>query len=223
MLEKTDKPGSIGPIVLRENYDPTINQYLRLSNVISHSGQNCFVITTNIGNSVRGNIYTNILNGENVRGSVKLKAGKYVISAWIREGINSTATKLSYTNSEIRIIVDANTPISLKPKGNILDGWQRISGEFDIPANVNKVDIEFVGINNSSYFDDLRIHPFNANMKSFVYDPITLRLVAELDENNYPTYYEYDKAGNLSHVKKVTEKGVQTVKEVRAGTVKKLQ
>ena len=106
----------------------------------------------------------------------------------------------------------------MRPSGNILDGWQRIYAEFDIPANLTTITLVFQGRN--TYFDDLRVHPFNAIMKSFVYDPLTLRYVAELDENNYPTYYEYDKAGNLDHVKKVTDKGVQTIKEVRAGAYK---
>lgn len=52
-------------------------------------------------------------------------------------------------------------------------------------------------------------------MKSFVYDPFTLRLHAELDENNYATYYEYDEEGALVRVKKETERGVKTINETR--------
>lgn len=66
------------------------------------------------------------------------------------------------------------------------------------------------------YFDDIRIHPFNGNMKSFVYDPQTQRLMAELDENNYATLYEYDQEGGLIRVKKETEKGIYTIQETRS-------
>ena len=150
---------------------------------------------------------------------MNFKNGRYILSAWV--SVKDLPLATSYGDkSWIRININGQNTYC-KPSGNIIDGWQRIYTEFSVPANVNMATLSFVGV--KAYFDDLRIHPFNANMKSFVYDPITLRLVAELDENNYPTYYEYDKAGNLSHVKKVTEKGVQTVKEVRAGTVKKLQ
>ncbi len=38
-------------------------------------------------------------------------------------------------------------------------------------------------------------------MKSYVYDPINLRLVAELDANNYATFYEYDAEGGLIRTK----------------------
>jgi hypothetical protein len=74
-------------------------------------------------------------------------------------------------------------------------------------------------INNNatfSYWDDIRIHPFNANMKSYAYDPRTLRLSAELDENNYASFYEYDEEGQLVRVKKETSQGIKTVNETRA-------
>ena len=52
-------------------------------------------------------------------------------------------------------------------------------------------------------------------MKSFVYDPITLRLMAEMDERNYATFYEYDEEGALTRVKKETVRGVKTIQESR--------
>ena len=70
------------------------------------------------------------------------------------------------------------------------------------------------------YVDDIRMHPFNANMKSYVYDPVTLRLSAELDENNYASFYEYDEEGQLVRVKKETSQGIKTIKETRAAKQK---
>ena len=72
------------------------------------------------------------------------------------------------------------------------------------------------------FIDDLRIHPFNANMKSFVYDPVTLRLAAELDENNYAAFYEYDDDGGLIRMKKETRLGVKTISETRSATQKSI-
>ena len=57
-------------------------------------------------------------------------------------------------------------------------------------------------------------------MKSYVYDPINMRLVAELDERNYATMYEYDEEGKLVRVKKETERGIMTIKENRNNTSK---
>ncbi len=58
-------------------------------------------------------------------------------------------------------------------------------------------------------------------MKSFVYDEATQRLMAELDENNYATFYEYDQEGGLIRVKKETERGVYTIQETRSNTIKR--
>lgn len=52
-------------------------------------------------------------------------------------------------------------------------------------------------------------------MKSYVYDPVNMRLVAELDERNYAIMYEYDEEGKLVRVKKETAKGIMTIKESR--------
>ena len=117
-----------------------------------------------------------------------------------------------YKDIEGELITLEPSQAIFQPKGNIIDGWQRISTDFTIPANAanmtiflkNKAD----GLN--AYFDDVRMHPFNSNLKSFVYDAITQRLQAELDENNYTTFYEYDSEGGLVRVKKETERGVYT-------------
>lgn len=53
-------------------------------------------------------------------------------------------------------------------------------------------------------------------MKDFVYDSKSLRLMAELDENNYATFYDYDDQGALIRVKKETEKGIMTIQETRS-------
>ena len=58
-------------------------------------------------------------------------------------------------------------------------------------------------------------------MMSYVYDPISLRLMAELDERNYATLYEYDEEGKLIRVKKETEKGIMTIQENRDNIIKR--
>jgi len=62
---------------------------------------------------------------------------------------------------------------------------------------------------------------YHAIMKSFVYDPINGRMKAELDENNYATFYEYNNEGQLIRVKKETESGIVTLKESRSSMLKK--
>lgn len=148
---------------------------------------------------------------------------KYVISAWAKE-INAAATTTTYENPEIRLAFnDGNNTVlgPFTPSGDIIDGWQRIEVEFKIPSTAQDMEILLGSALGEVLFDDIRVFPFNSNMKSFVYDPVNLRLVAELDERHYATYYEYDESGQLIRVKKETERGIKTIQENRSNTSKK--
>ncbi|MCD6018564.1 MAG: hypothetical protein K0S53_1685 [Bacteroidetes bacterium] len=148
---------------------------------------------------------------------------KYIISAWVKEG-NAPLTKTSYTypNVVVQCPSASFTSPSFLPTGAIIDGWQRIEGEFTIPATASDISIELncTSPGGDCYFDDIRVFPMDGSMKSYVYDPVTMRLMAELDERNYATLYEYDEEGKLIRVKKETEKGIMTIKESRDNSSK---
>lgn len=153
---------------------------------------------------------------------------RYWASAWVK--VETTTPVITYPNVSVKLNyknaanVATGTSTTLAPTGNIIDGWQRIAGEFTVPAGTIDLQVQLVNSNPTTtpaYFDDLRIHPFNASMKSYVYDPSSFLLVAELDDNNYATYYEYDKEGQLIRIKKETEKGVMTIQESRSSNPKK--
>jgi hypothetical protein len=99
-----------------------------------------------------------------------------------------------------------------------IDGWVKLEGKFK-PSNpqTDKLYFKFRNVSNQStvYYDDVRICPVDANMKAYVYDPVNLQLTAELDENNYATFYNYDSDGKLVRIKKETIQGIQTIKEGR--------
>lgn len=146
-----------------------------------------------------------------------LPGQKYLLSAWVKEPLTNVTDK--FRNTGIRVKFNDGTielPL-FQPDGPIIDGWQRIEQSFTVPENASNIEIELVNLSEGTdaFFDDIRVHPFRSNMKSFVYDPSSQRLVAELDENNYATFYEYDDEGILIRVKKETERGVMTIKESR--------
>ncbi len=138
--------------------------------------------------------------------------------------------KITYDKAQIEIsFVDENgnpipnSVLQFSPQGPIIDKWQKITGQFQIPNETGRMTIALKNTdeNKMVYFDDVRIQPLESNMKTFVYHPENQRLVSELDENNYATYYEYDLEGGLVRVKKETVKGVYTIQETRSGNVKK--
>jgi hypothetical protein len=150
---------------------------------------------------------------------------KMVFSTWVREDCgnpanNTPCTATTYTNNQV-ILHLTNGDTVLTPAGPIVEGWQRYEGYFVPSSTDTTLAISFV--NNGSrnvYFDDVRVHPYNAVMKSYIYDPVNLRLAAELDPNNYARFYEYDEEGLLIRSKAETKQGVKTIQETRSAKQK---
>lgn len=147
-----------------------------------------------------------------------LQGRRMLLSAWVKEADDCRCS--SYTNNNITVKTGTSNIVG-RPAGNIIEGWQRIEQVVDIPAGATTFTITLAATGSSAvYFDDIRVHPYNANMKSFAYDPVSLRLMAELDENNYASFYEYDDDGTLVRVKKETERGIKTIRETRSALIK---
>lgn len=153
---------------------------------------------------------------------------KFILSVWARENINNfmilAPQVTTYQDPEVKIKIGSNALTTTVKKSPIINGWQKLEYAFTIPAssNANSISIELVNnsTNKACLFDDIRIHPFNSVMKTMVYDPLFLRLMAEHDDMNYATFYEYDEEGTLVRIKKETEKGIYTIKETRSGLKK---
>lgn len=144
---------------------------------------------------------------------------KMLFSAWVRESCITPCTKNDYTNSNIEIWSSGSNigTGAINRTGPIIEGWQKIEGEFTVPQGASSAEIRFINNNTAPmYVDDIRIHPYNANMKSYIYDPVNLRLVAELDANNYASFYEYDDEGTLIRTKAETKEGIKTLTETRS-------
>lgn len=160
---------------------------------------------------------------ENCIGSFAPEAGSYFISAWVKKEVTAP-TDISYAEPQITITFPSS---AFPPAGtfsatdDIIDGWQRIYKPFDIPAGATYIKISLSCSSGNCLFDDIRIYPADGTVKSYVYDPTTMRLMAELDERNYATFYEYDEEGKLIRVKKETEKGIMTIKENKDNTNKR--
>lgn len=143
---------------------------------------------------------------------------RLLVSAWAKEEIPCNCVTYSHVDGEVQT---GDKVFHLKPVGYVIDGWQRYESVVDVPANATTLSVILKSTGSTAvFFDDLRVHPFNANMKSFVYDPVTLRMMAELDENNYASFYEYDDDGALIRLKKETERGIMTIKETRSSLAK---
>lgn len=168
-----------------------------------------------------------VVGGSNVDlHSLSLKEGKsYTVSLWVS---NSSGKAANYaTNAGLGVALGyynaSNTLISwsplIRPSGNVIEGWQRIEGDFTIPTGTKKVVLVcyayYGGVSYTYYFDDIRIFPTLSNVSTSVYDATNFRISAVLDANNFATFYNYDEEGKLFMVKKETIDGIKTIKEER--------
>lgn len=182
---------------------------------------------------------------DNCVGFQPLPGEDYIISAWVKQerndqvinykpsisgqylGVKIMFFKVNEDGSANETYSDTYlTPIDCEIKQDeMIEGWQRIFKKFKMPNPNYPYEIRIVLVNEDDskplFFDDIRIHPIDSNMKSFVYDAESYKLLVELDENNYSTFYEYDKEGGLIRVKKETSKGIKTIQETRQSNVLK--
>jgi len=102
-----------------------------------------------------------------------------------------------------------------------VDGWTRLQVNVDAfrIGSGNQVHIDVINTSGVTiYVDDIRIQPKVGAMKSFVYDPDKLWLVAEQDNFGFTTFYSYDEEGTLVQVKQETERGIITLSTSRQNT-----
>ncbi|RYZ85217.1 MAG: VWA domain-containing protein, partial [Proteobacteria bacterium] len=120
----------------------------------------------------------------------------YVLSAWVKE--EHSVQVESYPSPKITINFKSLNEqplghVDCMASGPVIEGWQRIVQKFEAPS-ADTAFMQFQLINQSQdvpvFFDDIRIYPVSGSMKSFVYDPENFKLMSELDDNNFATYYE---------------------------------
>lgn len=138
---------------------------------------------------------------------------KYLLSYWVRpSSVSGTETAYTLATSSASVTYGTSS-YTAQNKSNLIDRWQKIECVFETDNAVSSLNFIFPA---NAYIDDIRVHPYHANMKAFVYHPFNEKLMATLDENNFATFYEYDQEGNLVRTKKETEKGIMTISESRS-------
>lgn len=144
------------------------------------------------------------------KGFSPLPTKKYVLSFWVKDGNPRDPS------TNVQASVNGTDLINGSLKWPIVEGWKRVEVQFTLSGMASNFTLQLSSGSGTVYFDDIRLHPFNGQLKSFAYDASSQRLMAEMDENNFATFYEYDDEGILIRVKKETERGIMTIKETRS-------
>lgn len=150
---------------------------------------------------------------------MELEADKaYVFSCWVKLDNADRPTYQPFvdllTSSNLQLLSD------MSPTGTIIDGWQRMEGQFSIPeaALLSATYEGLLGLQNKHkdkalYIDDLRIFPAEGGLQTYIYDPVNYKVRATLDNNNFFSRYLYNQEGTLIAVQKETERGIKTIQE----------
>jgi hypothetical protein len=163
-------------------------------------------------------------------------AQKYQLSLWVARTESLANGEQVGTPGADQVVNDINSTFFLGiratvngsvqnigafyPSGPVIEGWQRITATVEIPANTSVFGLRLATPRQATtatttdfYVDDLRIHPYESSMVSYAYNPFTLRLMAQMDDNGYAVFYEYDDEGQLIRQKRETERGIMTITE----------
>ncbi len=102
---------------------------------------------------------------------------------------------------------------AINSTGQMIDGWQRMQVEFNIPMGATNLELVLNGAEFGCMVDDLRVHPSDGKALTYVYDKTYRRLIGTMDENNLGSFFKYDQDGSLMKTERETENGRLTIKE----------
>ncbi|MEO5643576.1 MAG: hypothetical protein ABIS12_09640 [Bacteroidia bacterium] len=194
--------------------------YPVLSSSNAHTGVNSLRIAYNSPVSCTTTAVTNYNSLSSTLSMFTPMAGKeYLFSCWVKNPDNkyvgTTTVQIKDNASVVGSVTTSKTDV-------IIEGWHLVT--LKIPALVTGHTLNVVVTNTDAtsshyvYLDDARIQPFTSAIMTYVYNPSTLWLIAELDNQNFATFYNYDEEGVLVQVKKETTSGIITIRSTRNNT-----
>ncbi|MGD1847278.1 MAG: hypothetical protein ACFB10_17955 [Salibacteraceae bacterium] len=144
---------------------------------------------------------------------------KYLLTVWAKETNPPPANLANYNAAQVSITVPGITDL-VEQRSAIIDGWQRIEITFNLPPTIpngTAVQIQLGTGSDIVLYDDLRIQPYDSEMNSVAIDALQWRKMAQLDDRDFATSYQYDENGTLVRVIQETERGRQAISETRSG------
>lgn len=145
----------------------------------------------------------------------------YVAKVWVHKLSPPTAAlSIQINGTTTGAYSDTKTVMRNNPANVTVGDWVLMSVELEVPANFNTgtthnmlLSLSNNGSAGKAYFDDLAFHPKDAVMTGNVYNEKTGALVAQLDNDNFATFYTYDNAMRLTSTSKEYSGGIRKVTE----------
>jgi len=145
----------------------------------------------------------------------------YVAKVWVHKLSPATAAlSIQINGTAGSAYTDTKTVTRSNPANVTVGDWVLMSVELEVPANFNTgithnmtVSLSNNGSAEKACFDDLAFHPKDAVMTGNVYNEKTGALIAQLDNDNFATFYTYDNAMRLTSASKEYSGGIRKVTE----------
>lgn len=134
-------------------------------------------IPVNDATSISGRKVYNLASG-NITKTYTKSGGRFIISYWYKQGsvVNVTGTTVGAEAIKNR-------------RGN----W--ILAEREVSTSDG-----YVTVSGTGYIDELRYHPYDAQMTTYTYDPL-VGVTGSFDAKGNASYYEYDDSQRLRNIK----------------------
>lgn len=170
-----------------------------------------------LGNSGIGSMFKAVVDNVTVSGEDferGIQVGRaYIASVWVHKD----------SPDDVRLVfeLDGNQTDSKNirkdsPEGVQIGNWIQLNLIFEVPSNYLstggtnndvRIYLENPGTGGNAYFDDLVIHPVDAQFSGYVYDERLGVVKASINNENFYTRYEYDNAGKQIKIFKETQNG----------------
>ncbi|PKP45364.1 MAG: hypothetical protein CVT95_08875, partial [Bacteroidetes bacterium HGW-Bacteroidetes-12] len=174
-----------------------------------------------LGNSSIGPMFKAVVDNVTVSGEDferGIQVGRtYIASVWVHKD----------SPNDVRLVfeLDGNQTDSKNirkdsPEGVQIGNWIQLNLLFEVPSNYLSIGgtnndvriyLQNPGTGGNAYFDDLVIHPVDAQFIGYVYDERLGLIKATINNENFYTRYEYDNAGKQVKTFKETQNGEKVI------------
>ncbi|MCO6500879.1 MAG: hypothetical protein J5I47_10935 [Vicingus serpentipes] len=197
-------------------------QKTTVGTVVPHTGDYMVEVPT----SSEGPIFKAIVDNTTVEDETfeqGIQVGRtYMASVWVHKDSPDDAQLVFKLDGNV---TDNKTIRRDSPNGLQIGDWIQLNLTFDVPSNYVssggsndndfRVYVENPGSGGVAYFDDLVVHPVDAQFTGYVYDERLGIVKATISNDNFYTRYEYDNAGNIIATYKETQNGDRVVSKVQ--------
>jgi hypothetical protein len=167
-----------------------------------------FAHSGNKSHKVTGTSYS-MIESLDVNDQLFHKGG--IVKMWVKTNDDNAEISASFN--------DISTNFRKIAKSGNWKLYEAKINEWGITQVTDALDLNFV-TSEDIWIDDIRFQPADALMITYVYDPATLRLITQFDDQHFGLYYQYNGNGKL--VRKIieTERGMKTIQENQYNTPK---